>query len=159
MMQFGDAAFMATVLAILLLIPLVARGCALYALWATGREAEAEERQWCDAECRAHALLREILTEKELRELCENGYLEVHSPNVSGRTYRIRPSQYLPVDVYESGKLVARLCVQPETRLPISDVLLVHKLMIEGNEREYLHEANVVEHNPWHPRGRKESLG
>jgi len=48
------------------------------------------------------------------------------------------------VEVYDEGKLTMRLCVEPLERLPAADVVLMHKLMIEGNEERYLHEANIV---------------
>jgi len=36
-----------------------------------------------------------------------------------------------------------RLCVGPVDPLPDADVVLIHKLMIEANEDEYLKAANV----------------
>jgi hypothetical protein len=146
MMEGWDVGLLAAILAMAVSIPLLAQGCVLFAWWTMRREAESEERHRSEAKRRAHSLLREVLTENEYRQLREEGYLAVHSPNVAERTYRIQPSRKPPVDVYESGELVARLCVQPAMRLPVSDVLLVHKLMIEGDEPGYLREANVVEY-------------
>ncbi|MDP9382063.1 MAG: hypothetical protein M3Q29_18355 [Chloroflexota bacterium] len=39
-------------------------------------------------------------------------------------------------------RLLMPLCVQPVERMPHADVVLTHKLMIEGNEQEYLRGAD-----------------
>ena len=96
-----------------------------------------------EAELRAAALLRELLSETEREQLARNGYVVVPSCRVEGRVYRV-PARPGWVDVYESGKLAMRICVEPVERLPAADVVLMHKLMIEGNEEEYLREANIV---------------
>ena len=44
--------------------------------------------------------------------------------------------------VQENGVVVESLCVAPVDWLPPSDVVLTHKLMIEGDEQEYLRRAN-----------------
>lgn len=147
MMECWDVGLLASIALIVTSIPLLAECCVLYASWTVRREVESEERRLSEAERRAHSLLREVLTDSEYAQLREEGYLTVHSPNVGGRTYRVQPSQIPPVEVYESDELVAKLCVQPATRLPISDVLLAHKLMIEGDEPGYLREANVIEYD------------
>jgi hypothetical protein len=95
-----------------------------------------------DAERRAEALLRQMLTEEEYQQLVCQGYLKVQSPSVPQRTYLIPRYRGL-VRVYESGKSVMRLCVGPVDPVPDADVVLIHKLMIEGNEDEYLRSANV----------------
>src|SRR6478609_9555161 len=46
-------------------------------------------RAWLPSERRAHALLREVLTPAELRQLNWCGYLDVHSPSNGQRTYRV----------------------------------------------------------------------
>lgn len=86
-------------------------------------------------------LLAEMLTEDEYSQLGRLGYLEVRSPSVPDRVYHI-PKHRGSVKVYESGEGVMSLCVQPVKSVPDADVVLIHKLMIEGNEREYLRLAN-----------------
>ncbi len=103
-----------------------------------------------DAEERARALLAEVLSDKECQQLALSGYLLLRSPSVPGRMYRI-PERSGWVDIYESGKLAVRVCVQPNEALPASDVVLMHKLMIEGNEQDYLSRANVR----WMRQGRR----
>jgi hypothetical protein len=93
------------------------------------------------AETRARALLREMLTEAEYEQLTQQGYLEVRSPNKAHRTYRI-PASTGRVRVFDRGRETVELCVQPTESLPNSDVVLLHKLMIEANEEEYLARAN-----------------
>ena len=93
------------------------------------------------AESRAKALLREILSETQYQQLMKCGYLEVNSPTNDERTYRIPGSGGL-VKVFEHGCPVMELCLQPAEPLPDGDVIVMHKLMIEGNEEEYLSKAN-----------------
>jgi hypothetical protein len=45
----------------------------------------------------------------------------------------------------EDGVVITRLRVAPACRLPAADVLLTHKLLIEGGEARYLRVAN---HSP-----------
>jgi hypothetical protein len=90
---------------------------------------------------RARALLRAVLTEREYRHLARRGYLEVNSPSDQQRVYRIPGAGGL-VRVYDRGTAVMDLCLQPAEPLPDGDVVLLHKLMIEGNEQEYLARAN-----------------
>jgi hypothetical protein len=93
------------------------------------------------AEGRARALLREVLDEREYQQLTKFGYVEVSSPNNEHRVYRIPGAGGL-VRVYERGTAVMELCLQPAEPLPDGDVIVLHKLMIEGNEQEYLAKAN-----------------
>ncbi len=86
-------------------------------------------------------MLREVVTSDEYRRLVQLGYLEVPSRIVPNRTYRI-PYQPGRVRVYEDNKPVIELCVQPREPMPDGDLVVMHKLMIEGNEREYLRVAN-----------------
>jgi hypothetical protein len=95
------------------------------------------------AESRARALLCELLDEREYDQLMRQGYLEVASPNHEERTYRI-PCNTGRVRVYEHGEARVDLCVQPVISLPASDVIVLHKLMIQGNEEGYLARANEV---------------
>ncbi|GHO44690.1 hypothetical protein [Ktedonospora formicarum] len=93
------------------------------------------------AESRAKALLQEILTESQYQQLIKCGYLEVLSPQYESRIYRIPGSGGL-VKVYERGCAIMELCLQPTEPLPDGDVVVMHKLMIEANEEEYLQKAN-----------------
>src|ERR1700680_875070 len=93
------------------------------------------------AESRAKVLLREMLSENQYQQLIKFGYLEVSSPSIDNRMYRIPGSGGL-VKVYERGCAVMELCLQPAEPLPDGDGVVMHKLMIEGNEQEYLQRAN-----------------
>lgn len=46
------------------------------------------------------------------------------------------------VQVIENGRAIMRLCLQPVECLPDADIVVLHKLMIEGNEEAYLQKAN-----------------
>jgi hypothetical protein len=93
------------------------------------------------AEARARVLLREMLSDAEYAQLTHDGYLEVTSPSVARRLYRI-PWSAGRVCMMDDGQEVAELCLQSTEPLPDSDLVILHKLMIEGNEREYLAKAN-----------------
>ncbi len=93
------------------------------------------------AEHRAHALMRELLTPVQYQQLTRHGYVEVSSPTIPQRVYRIPGAGGL-VRVYEQGHPVMDLCLQPVDPLPDGDVILLHKLMIEANEQDYLARAN-----------------
>lgn len=99
---------------------------------------------WRAAQERAEALLKELLTPEEYGSLRQRGYLEVPSPSRPQRTYRI-PRHQGQVKVIEHGTPVMALCVQPVDPIPEGDIVLMHKLMIEANEDEYLRIANRFE--------------
>jgi hypothetical protein len=92
---------------------------------------------------RAEALLRRMLSEAELSQLRREGFLEVRSRGVSGRTYRI-PRRGSPVAVLEPDGHVKYLCLQPETALPGPELVVVHKLLLEAAEEDYWLKANRV---------------
>jgi hypothetical protein len=98
-------------------------------------------RGWSRAERRAASLLRETLTADQFRQLTWRGYLEVSSPTEPQRVYRVPRSKGY-VQVIENGRAVMRLCLQPVECLPDADIVVLHKLMIEGNEEAYLRKAN-----------------
>lgn len=93
------------------------------------------------AERRAQSFMRELLTPHQYQQLTHVGFVEVPSPAIPDRVYRIPGSGGL-VRVYEQGHAIMDLCLQPAESLPDGDVVLLHKLMIEGNEQEYLAKAN-----------------
>ena len=100
-------------------------------------------RVQAEAERRAEILLREVVGERAFGEMVRRGYLEVPSPTFPSRVYLV-PERQGPVTVCENGRPVMRLCVQTVERVPDHDSVVMHKLMIEGNAREYLRVANRV---------------
>jgi hypothetical protein len=104
--------------------------------------------EWLAARERAETLLAEMLSEEEYCLLGRKGYLEVSSPSIPERVYRI-PRYRGRIHVYEDNRAVMSLCVQPIELVPDADVVLIHKLMIEGNEQEYLRTANRFEVTPF----------
>jgi len=92
---------------------------------------------------RAEALLRRCLSYAERAQLRRDGFLEIQSPTVSGRRYRI-PRRGSPVAVLEPNGRVIYLCLQPETPVASDELVLVHKLLLEGAESEYWQQANRV---------------
>lgn len=97
--------------------------------------------EYVGAEYRARRLLRAMLSPAEYQQLMRFGFLEIPSPSIAHRIYRI-PGSTGMVKVFESGSVVMELCLQSAEPLPASDIILLHKLMITGNETEYLTTAN-----------------
>lgn len=85
-------------------------------------------------------LLSAVLSAQEVEQWIRQGYLDVNSPQHAQRIYRIRRADGL-VRVYEQGKAVRALCLQPVEPLPSNDLVVLHKLMIQGNEQEYVQQA------------------
>ncbi|MGE5619979.1 MAG: hypothetical protein ACM3US_12055 [Sphingomonadaceae bacterium] len=98
-------------------------------------------KSWREAEERAEQVVRSVLTDDEYERLRRDGFLDVVSPSYPQRVYRI-PSGPGTVAVLESGRCIARLCVYSTTPIPERESVVVHKLMIEGNEQDYLRAAN-----------------
>ena len=97
---------------------------------------------------RAQELLEKTLPAEQLKDLAARGYLSIGSGSVPGREYRIWNSGG-PVEVYEAGRYAMSLCVEPTEPLPPADLVLMHKLMIEGQEEEYLRIANRLGRAVW----------
>ncbi len=93
------------------------------------------------AQERSTLLLKEVLEKHEYEQLTQRGYLDINSPSNPQRIYRVRSNGGL-VSVYEQGKAIQEVCVQSTEPLPRDDVVLLHKLMIQANEQEYLARAN-----------------
>jgi hypothetical protein len=106
-----------------------------------GDEVRATYAERLAAQARAEELLRGVIGPEAFAEFCRRGYLEVQSPTLGNRVYRV-PHVRGQVEVFEDGQLVMKLCVVPTRPLPDGDVVLMHKLMIEGNEDHYLKVAN-----------------
>ena len=67
--------------------------------------------------------------------------MRVPSPARPSRTYRV-PRHRGQVQVHERGVLIELLCLQAVEPIPDGDAVLMHRLMIQGNEAEYLRIAN-----------------
>jgi hypothetical protein len=100
----------------------------------------AEDRS-AAVERRAEALLAEYLTDAEWKQLTTQGYLTVPSTAVPRRSYHIPRHGGRPL-VYERGRPVCQLCVGPLESLPRADLVLLHLVMIRGDEAGYLTIAN-----------------
>lgn len=101
--------------------------------WVMKSDREANEK--------ADKVVNSLLSPDEYEQLRRSGYLDVPSPGYPGRVYRV-PSGQGMVAVMESGRCIERLCAQATTPIPDREIVLIHKLMIEGNEQEYLQTAN-----------------
>jgi hypothetical protein len=99
--------------------------------------------RWYTAQRRAAALLCRHLSLEDRAELKRFGALTIPSRHWPERTYQIR-AQTGRVLVRQAGVSTMELCIRSEQELPGDEHLLVHKLMIQAAEDEYLARANVV---------------
>jgi hypothetical protein len=97
--------------------------------------------QWTEADRRANELLQSVLTSEQYSQLIWLGYLDIQSPNNPACIYRVPRTRGL-VRVIERGRHKANLCLQPLEAVPVADVVVMHKLMIEADEETYLQTAN-----------------
>ena len=94
-----------------------------------------------EAEQRARVLLRQLIGDAEFERLTKRGYLDVPSTLFPGRIYRVPYFQGM-VNVIEGGIGTMQLCIVPTRWVPEADVVIIHKLLIEGDEARYLRLAN-----------------
>jgi len=94
-----------------------------------------------EGERRAEKLLRDVLGDEGYEKLNRQGFLEVQSSRYPQRVYLI-PRWSGQVRVLEAGRHVMWLCAQPLEPVPLADLVVMHKLMIEGNEEDYLKLCN-----------------
>jgi len=114
--------------------------CGVLAWWLYHREAVLTNER-SEAERRAQKLVADLLPPHQLAQLHQLGFIEMRSRLIPGRCYRI-PRRRGQVQVYEEGRHAGSLCIQPTRWVPDGDLVLMHKLMIEGNEADYLRTAN-----------------
>jgi len=114
--------------------------CGVLAWWLYHRESTLSSER-TDAERRAQLLISQMLDRQQQEQLTALGFLELRSQLIQGRSYRI-PRRRGQVQVYEEGRHAGSLCIQPTRWVPDADLILMHKLMIEGNQAEYLRTAN-----------------
>jgi hypothetical protein len=108
-----------------------------------GRLALDSYLKWSEANRRANDLLHLVLTSEQYRQLAQNGYLDIPSPHDPRCVYRVPRAQGL-VGVFEQGKRKMNLCLQPLEWIPDADMVVMHKLMIEADEENYLQTANKI---------------
>ncbi len=108
------------------------------------RRAAAEAERQAVANEKATKLLVEHLSVEQQKTYEEKRYFDV---DIEGRTYRIHHGSYGNVRLMgtgdKTGKEITKFCIQPEG-VPIGDVLLAQKLLLEADEKEFLRIANAT---------------
>ena len=99
--------------------------------------------KWSTANRRAGELLRSVLSLAQYHQLTRRGYIDIKSPRDHQRVYRVPKAPGL-VGVIEQGRRKENLCLQPLGWVPDSDIVVMHKLMIEADEETYLQTANKL---------------
>jgi hypothetical protein len=98
------------------------------------------ERQ---ASRRADLLVRQVLSASEFAQLRREGFIEVPSRISPGRRYWI-PAGGSPVAALEPDGRLVYLCLQPAQPVPRQELVVIHKLLLEGAEDEFWRRANQV---------------
>ncbi|MFL5667373.1 MAG: hypothetical protein ACJ8BW_39405 [Ktedonobacteraceae bacterium] len=93
------------------------------------------------AKRRADELLRVVLTCEQYRQWILQGCVDIPSPSDPQRTYRVQKYPH-PTQVRERGRVQMWLCLLPLERVPDADLVVIHKLLIESDEQDYLQKAN-----------------
>lgn len=95
------------------------------------------------ASLRARALLREALARWQQNDF--NATRSFRVVGASGRTYRIDPMRHRNVKVLGKAGIEWVLCASPaDEELPVEDVMLAQKLLLETDELEFLRRSNVM---------------
>ncbi|RIK38055.1 MAG: hypothetical protein DCC55_22290 [Chloroflexi bacterium] len=107
---------------------------------------------------RAEQLLRERLTPEQYNQLAKFGYLDIPSRLDPYRQFRIPRTRGRVLVLHNCSiggtvlsRKVAELCVVSSEPVPDADMVLIHKLMIEADEANYLATANWTRppHESW----------
>jgi hypothetical protein len=85
-------------------------------------------------EMRARETLRRVLGEIRFRDFVRRGSVSVRAK--SGLTYQIFPGHDF-TNVYNSGKMIERLCVVLQGGFPPTDSLIMRYLMLLNNESQF----------------------
>ena len=86
------------------------------------------------AERRASDLLKEWLSPTQRAQYERTGEFEVRGSH-SGNRYRIRRAQQINVDELDDrGRRIAVWCFLPEEYVPVGDVMLAQKIVLENDE-------------------------
>lgn len=89
---------------------------------------------------RSRALLHQLLTREQRWSLRASGSFIVRGQD--GREYEVRKDGVLLI---VEGKPTVSYCIHPKERLPIYDVMLAQKLLLESNVEHFLATANARE--------------
>lgn len=104
---------------------------------------EEKERERKSAQKLALQLLKEVLTRTQLEAFEKNKCIPVDAP--SGTKYVIERGVAGNVYSIKDGKRMERLCIHPaDSEIPIEDVMLAQKLLLETDEEEFRRIANVT---------------
>ena len=117
-----------------LVLALAAVACGFLLVYGIERSCGRVYSSISKAEQRASTLLNEWLTPEQCVQYKRLGYFEVRGSH-SRKRYRIRSVRQLNVDLLdEHGRTAARLCFLPEKYVPVRDIMLAQKIMLENDE-------------------------
>ena len=95
-----------------------------------------------EANQHARALLLSTLTDEQRHQYETESWFEVESRKFPGRRYRLHPVPSINIDIIQDGDRISRLCAGPRG-VPVADVQLTQKLMLEADEEAFLRIAVV----------------
>lgn len=98
------------------------------------------EREQKEADGRALRLLRQFLTSEQAQELDAHGH--IHVTGQDRLTYRIVLKGHHNVFLIRDGRAVEEFCVVSRDSLPLHDLMLAQKLMLETDLQGFMRIAN-----------------
>ena len=99
-----------------------------------------EVKNYLEVMLRAEKLLLDVLGKKSYDAYKVRGFIPVKSKKFPEREYQFVP--YGRVRVFEKGIRKMELCVVPRgEQMPEQDILVIKKLMLQGDEEEFLKTA------------------
>lgn len=95
-----------------------------------------------EAQRKAWSLLKSNLSPEQTLELDSKEHFHLH---VAGERYRIQKGSHGNVQLLNpDGTVKRQFCIQPAD-VPVGDIMLAQKLLLESNVREFYRIANVTE--------------
>lgn len=97
------------------------------------------------ADDKAEVLLRRILTPKQIEDYDLHKRFEVRSQ--SGKIYRLHKGKCRNILLLLPNGQESRqgYCIHPRESVPVADVLIAQKLLLEGDEESFLRTANAFD--------------
>ncbi|HEU4754069.1 MAG TPA: hypothetical protein VFU47_13245 [Armatimonadota bacterium] len=95
-------------------------------------------------EDRADRLMRDVLGDDRCARLHQDGYLDIPSGLVPGRTYRLDSLANLSYRDPGDTRFSTTLCIQPLESVPRGDLVAMRYLLVTADERRLLQVANPI---------------
>ncbi|MHB0978421.1 MAG: hypothetical protein ACYC1K_03430 [Minisyncoccota bacterium] len=101
-----------------------------------------ESKRECEANTKAEKLLLEKLSHTQKLDWKANKYFLVKG-NITGISYKLKLARTYNIEAFLFGKRIGMFCITTkDSSIPIYDLLLAQKLLIETDEKAFIEKAN-----------------